>query len=126
VQATVVLDDLQDQGYNVWMSSYAARALAIRDIATDLRHRMEWAAGAGTIGDRMVVIDAGVEIVNKLLYCFLVNQELFDSIETSLNRHYRSIRPTPSSINVVFFILMSVVLRFERRANEWVVKYDNN
>jgi len=87
---------------------------------------MEWAAGAGTIGDRMVVIDAGVEIVNKLLYCFLVNQELFDSIETSLNRHYRSIRPTPSSINVVFFILMSVVLRFERRANEWVVKYDNN
>jgi len=104
-------------------SAYAERALAIHGIARGLRHKMELTAGAGTIADKMLLIETGVEIVNKILHCFYVSQEMFDEIDTILNRFFRTLVPTPSSINRMYVRLMNVVRCFERYAVEWVKKY---
>ncbi len=105
------------------MSAYAERATAIQAIATDLRLRMEVASVCGTIADKMAVIDLGVEIINKILTCFLVSQELLDSIDQKLNCYYTALDPSPSSVIRAFYALMSVVRDVEVKAAEWVKRY---
>lgn len=105
------------------MSAYAARATAIQSITTDLRHRMEIASVCGTIADKMVVIDLGVEILNKILACFLVSEEMLVDLDQTLNRYYRGLTPQPSSVIRVFYTLMSFVCALEKKAIEWVERY---
>lgn len=103
-------------------SSYAVRADAIQSIAIGLRRRLELAS-VGTVSDKMSVIDASVEVINKILYCFLVSQELYDSVEDTLNRFYRDLQPIPSAIDRMFNIVVKFVHQFEQTAAEWVAKY---
>ncbi len=99
---------------------YAARAIAIQDIAIDLRHRMEITSACGTVADKMTAINVGVEIVNKLLHFFSIGQDLYDDLERTINTLYRELKPTPSCINRVFYTLMSMVRKVEKRAADWV------
>ena len=104
-------------------SSYAARATTIHGLARDLRHKMELTSGVGTIADKLTVIETGVEIVNKVLHCFYVSQEMLDEIDTILNPYYKALVPDPGYINRLFYRLMSVVRRFEQYAMAWVERY---
>ena len=104
-------------------SAYADRAVVIHGIARGLRRKMEMTAGVGTMADKIILIEAGVEIVNKILFSFHINQELLDSIDDTLNRFVRLLTPTPSSINRLFVRLMGIVRRLEHYAVEWVRKY---
>jgi hypothetical protein len=102
---------------------FADRALAIHDIARSLRRQMELVAGAGTVADKMEIVEVGVEVVNKILFAFHVSAELLDGIEDSLNRSFREMQPTPSGVNRLFARLMIVVRRFEQSAADWVRRY---
>jgi hypothetical protein len=103
-------------------ASYVDRAVAIQDLTYSLRRRFELAS-VGAIADKMAVIDLGVEVVNKVLYCFLVSQELFESVEKTINPTYQSLRPIPAAIDRFFVMLLSVICVLERRAAAWVKKY---
>lgn len=103
-------------------ASYSARALAIQSLTVDLRRKLELAS-IGTIVDKMAAIDLGVEVVNKILYCFLVSQELFDSVERIINPYYQALQPVPSVIDRFFNLLISVVRSLEAQAVIWVKRY---
>ena len=104
------------------MSTYAARATAIQGLTTDLRRNLE-ITSVLAIADKMSAINIGVEVVNKVLHCFAVSQELLDNIDCLLNQHYRRLRPNPTSVNRVFYALLSVVRQIEDKARVWVERY---
>ena len=68
------------------------------------------------------MIELSVEVINKLLYCFLLSQEMFDRIDELLNDHL-DIPATPQAITLLYLRVLAVVREVERHAYEWVVKY---
>jgi len=104
------------------MSTYATRAIAIEGLTVDLRRRLE-ITSVMTTSDKMSAINIGVEVVNKILHCFAVSQELLDNIERLLNQHYRRLQPNPTSVDRVFYALLSVVRKIEDQARAWVARY---
>lgn len=103
------------------MASYRARAIAIHDLVANLRRTLEQQLDAGP-ADKAVLIELSVEVVNKLLYCFLLSQEMFDRIDELLNDHL-AIAATPHEIAILYLRVLSVVRQVERHAHAWVVKY---
>ncbi len=103
-------------------AQYSTRAVAIHELVIQLRRRLE-IASVGTVTDKMALIDLGVEVVNKVLYCFLVSQELFDQVESCINPKYRKLSPNPNVINRFFVTLLGVVRSLEESARFWVQKY---
>lgn len=75
-----------------------------------------------TPSDKAAVIGLAVETANKLLYCFMLSQEMFDEIDGLLNDHL-DIAPEPQPIAALYVRSLGVVRRLERHAHEWVEKY---
>ena len=105
------------------MSSYAIRAQAIHQIASDLKQQMEITAARGTISDKAKVLELGVEVVNKVLHCFSVDHDLAQRVDRDVNNRYSSLQPTPDSVNDAYFNLMGVVSDFQRTTGEFAVQY---
>lgn len=103
------------------MASYRVRATAIYTLVADLRRTLEQQVDAGP-ADKAALIDVSVEIVNKLLYCFLLSQDLFDRIDELLNDHLQ-VEATPHAISMLYLRVLGVVRQVERCAHQWVVKY---
>ena len=103
-------------------SSYAVRANAIQAIAKDLRRTLELVS-VGSVTDMMHAIDVGVEVINKILYSFLVSKDLYESVSADLNAKYKVLQPNPYSVCRLHNLLLSVVRRFETSATVWVDKY---
>lgn len=103
------------------MASYRVRAVAIYNLVATLRRKLEQSIDAAP-ADKAALIDVSVEIVNKLLYCFLLSQEMFDRIDELLNDHLE-IPATPQAIAALYLRVLTVVRQVERHAHEWVVKY---
>jgi hypothetical protein len=105
------------------MASYRVRATAIYTLVADLRRTLEQQIDAGP-ADKAALIDVSVEIVNKLLYCFLLSQELFDRIDELLNDHLQ-VEATPHAISMLYLRVLGVTRQVERCAHQWVVKYQS-
>jgi hypothetical protein len=75
-----------------------------------------------TPGDKTVLISFAVEAVNKLLYCFMLSQEMFDQIDKRLNDHL-GISPEPHPISMLYLQVLEVVRELEEHARSWVIKY---
>lgn len=72
--------------------------------------------------DKAAVIGLAVEACNKLLYCFMLSQQMFDQIDELLNDHL-DIKPEPQPIAALYVRALRVVRQLETHAHEWVVKY---
>lgn len=103
------------------VASYRARALAIHDVVVQLRRDLEHCVDA-TPTDKAVMISLAVETTNKLLYCFLVSQEMFDQIDDLLNDHL-DVVAEPQPIAALYLRTLSVVRQLENHTHAWVVKY---
>lgn len=103
------------------MASYRARANAIYKFVVEVRRLMEQQIDASPT-DKVVVIGLAVESANKLLYCFMLSQEMFDDIDALLNDHL-DISPEPQSITSLYLRSLGVVRRLEAHAHGWVQKY---
>lgn len=104
------------------MASYRARALAIHSLVTAYRREIE-AVFARPVSDRLHAIEVGVEIVNKLLYSFLLSQELFDGIDEQLNRHVATLTPEPHAVNMLLLRLLDTFRDLEACSRQWVERY---
>lgn len=103
------------------MASYKARANAIYRLVVQLRRRLEQHVDA-TPTDKLVLISLAVEAVNKLLYCFLLSQDMFDQIDRLLNDHI-DVPAEPNAIAVLYVRALDVVRQLEGHAHAWVCKY---
>lgn len=103
------------------MASYRARATAIYSLVVQLRRLMEQQIDA-IPSDKAALISLAVETTNKLLYCFMLSQEMFDQIDALLNDHLE-IAPEPQPIAALYIRSLDVVRQLEGHAHEWVVKY---
>lgn len=103
------------------MASYKVRAVAIHNLVVNLRRTLEREIDS-TPANKAALIDVSVEIVNKLLYCFLLSQEMFDQIDELLNDHL-SVPATPQSIQHLYLRVLAVVRQVEQKSQAWVVKY---
>ena len=104
------------------MAVYVERAQAIHRLTTDLRRRMEAATVMAT-PDKLVMLDTGFEIINKLLHCFAIDPELSTLLDTRVNPQYQKLQPDPDSINNLFFVLLGVVRQVEGKTHRWVQRY---
>lgn len=103
------------------MASYKVRAVAIHNLVVSLRRTLEREIDS-TPANKAALIDVSVEIVNKLLYCFLLSQEMFDQIDELLNNHL-NVPATPQSIQHLYLRVLAVVRQVEQKSQAWVVKY---
>jgi hypothetical protein len=103
------------------MASYRARATAIHQLVVQVRRLMEQQID-GTPSDKAAVISLAVETSNKLLYCFMLSQEMFDRIDELLNDHLEVVAE-PQRIASLYVRALDVIRQLEGHAHEWVVKY---
>jgi|GEM_PF-5856023 len=103
------------------MASYRARAVAIHRLIVNLRGQMEQYVD-GSPADKAVLISMAVEATNKLLYCFMLSQDMFDSIDRQLNDHL-NVTPEPQAISALYLRALDVVRQLEQHASAWVAKY---
>lgn len=76
----------------------------------------------GSPADKAILISTAVEATNKLLYCFMLSQEMFEQIDQQLNNHLK-VRPEPQAISLLYVRTLDVVRQLERHASNWVEKY---
>lgn len=110
-----------DQRMARTVASYRARAVAIHDLVVHLRRDLERYVDS-TPANKAVMISVAVETTNKLLYCFLVSQEMFDQIDDLLNDHL-DVAAEPQPITALYLRTLNVVRRLENHTHAWVVKY---
>jgi hypothetical protein len=84
---------------------------------------MDLVAASGTIADKQVLLDFAVEAINKLLYSFLINQDMFDNMGALLNDTYEKIEAIPESVNNMFIQTRKVLAQFEEHVDGWVTKH---
>jgi hypothetical protein len=104
------------------MASYLARAVAIHQFVSTLRRTLEQHVGASAT-DQAELISLAVESTNKLLYCFLISQEMFDKIDALLNDHL-DVQAEPHAISILYLRTLAVVRQLEKHAAVWVMKYN--
>ena len=104
------------------MASYRARALAIHSLVKQYRHELE-STLARSLSDKMLAIELGVDIANKLLYCFLISQEMFDQIDEQLNQYVTTVKAEPHAINMMLLRVLDVFRQLEAHSRRWVDHY---
>jgi hypothetical protein len=103
------------------MASYKARSVELHSIAVELRENLERNINVSP-GDQALLIALAVEVVNKMLYSFLISQEMFDNIDTLLNDHL-DIKPEPHEVANLYLRVLGVVRELERHTAKWVTRY---
>jgi len=83
-------------------------------------------AAVMSMSDKLLMIDTGTEIVNKLMVCFQIDSDLSGQIDQELNVRYRELKPDSDSINRLFFLLMALIRRIDGKARDWVQRYPEN
>jgi len=100
---------------------YKRRAIAIHKLIVKLRERVDVILASGTPLDKMRIIKTSVEVINKLLWTYLIDKNMSENIDNILNKRVININPTIEDINKTLqYIRQTLITCLENKTKELI------